>query len=107
MNALTVGSLILLWILVVTAIAAYIESQSSPAFTTGISGCEDSDNATVCNDIKQSQFIQAISDTAFSGISGAPNWFNDLYVSIGIFLLILAIMLIVSYFVGLIFGGSA
>lgn len=105
MNALTVGSLIILYLLMATALAAYIQNQTVPDFAMS-SGCTTSDNTTTCRDVSETSFFNDVVDVSVSGIDGAPDYFNGFWVGIHAFLLLLAIMLIVSFFIGLFFGGA-
>lgn len=105
MNALGIGGLIILYLLLANAVAAYVETQAAPANV--VPGCEQGQNFTACNDVGTADFVDAVLDVSVTGINGAPDDFNGFWLFINLFLLILATLLIVSYFVGLPFGGSA
>ena len=108
MNALTTGALIILYIVMSQSIAAYIVSQTEP--DTGVAGCETitlhANNTTTCSGSGPS-FINYVLDVSISGIDGAPSWFNALWVIFHAILLVLALTLIVAYFIGLFFGDAA
>lgn len=106
MNALEVGGLIILYFITSQGIAGFIEDQTTPDFDLG-SGCTTADNSTTCQSISEGNFIDAVFDVTTSGFTDAPDWFNGIWVGIHAFLLTIAVILIVSYFVGLFFGGSS
>ena len=106
MNALTTGGLIILYLLLVNAFAAYIQEETVPSFAEQV--CSNGgENTTVCRDSSETSFVSTVLDVSVSGIDGAPVWFNGFWVGINAFLLVLAIILIVSFFIGLFFGGAA
>lgn len=108
MNALTIGGLIILYLVASQAIAGFIENETSPTFLVG--DCEElevQDNQTECQSIDGPSFIETVQDVSVSGFNDAPQWFNLIWVSIHAFLLTLAVGLILAFFVGLAFGGSA
>lgn len=106
MNALTTGALIILYLLISQSIAAYVESQTDPDFNFD-DGCGVTDNSTTCQDVSEDTFLDAVLSVTVNGFNGAWEWFNLLWVAVNVFLLSLAIILIVSYFIGLVFGGAS
>lgn len=106
MNALTTGGIIILYLLVSQSAVAYVIDQTTPDFGLEGSGCSIQDNATVCRDISEATFVEKVLSVSVEGIPGAPEDFNAFWVSIHVFLLVLAVILIVSFFIGLFFGGA-
>lgn len=105
MNAFTTGVLLLLYFLLSQSVTAYIISETTPDFATD-SGCTTEYNTTVCRDANEASFVEKVLEVSVSGIPGAGDVFNGFWVGIHAILLSLAIGLIVSFFVGLFFGGS-
>lgn len=107
MNAFTTGALIILYLVLSQGIAGFIVSQTEPDFEVGECHVNLVNNETVCESVAGPTFIEAVQDVAVSGINGAPSWFNAFWVLFHAFLLVMALILIVAYFVGLIFGGAS
>ncbi len=105
MNALTTGGLIILYFLLSQSVAAFIVSETTPDFAS-TTGCSVSDNVTTCRDVSEASFLETVLEVSTGGIDEAPDWFNGFWVGIHAFLLALAIILIVSFFIGLFFGGA-
>lgn len=106
MNALTIGALIFLYLLVSNATTAFIVAETTPSFATN-DDCTTDQNATVCRGVSETSFVEAILDVSVGEIDGAPDWFNGLWLGVNIFLLTMAIILIVGWFVGVFFGGAS
>lgn len=104
MNALNIGLLIILFLFLSNITAAYVVSQTTPIPT--IPSCDSGDNITTCNDIGEAGIFSTFATVSVSGIPGAPTQFNQVWVFINVFLLILAILLMATFFIGLPFGGS-
>lgn len=108
MNAITLGGFIILYLVVSQAVAAFIVTETNPTILVG--DCEEvdlqGDNQTTCQSIDGPTFIETVQDVSVSGFDGAPTWFNNLWVGIHGILLSIAVILIVSFFIGLFFGGS-
>ena len=106
MNALTTGGLIILYLLLVNSIAAVIVSGTNPDFVVA-EGCESTHNTTECREISEASFVESVLGVSVQGITENQDIVNGLWVGVNVFLLTLAIILIVSYFIGLVFGGAS
>lgn len=104
MNALTTGILILLYLVVTNGIAVFIETDVSPG--TFVTGCNVNDNITTCEEFQKTTLLQQIFNVTAGNLTGAPDWVQGFWLLINVTLLTLAVGLIVSFFIGLIFGGA-
>lgn len=109
MNAFTTGALIILYLLLSNAMAAYIESQTVPDENTG--ECDNinlsGQNTTECQASSGPTFTERVLSVSVTGVNGAPDWFNGFWLVLNVFLLSVAVILIIAYFVGLFFGGAS
>jgi hypothetical protein len=107
-NALTLGGILLLYLLLVQSITAFIVTETTPAFELG--DCENivlnNNNTTVCSNPDGPSFVESVIEVSVSGIEGAPEWFNGFWLGIHAFILALGVGLIIAFFVGLFFGGA-
>lgn len=107
MNALTTGALIFLSIILSESIAAFVQFQTAPDFTVGECHINVTNNETVCETESGPTFVDSLLDVTVSGLNGAPDWVNGLWIGIHGFALVLAAALVVGWIVGLIFGGAS
>lgn len=108
MNALTLSALLFLYFGLSQSITAFIVTETTSEFELG--DCQtviiNNNQTTECSNPGGPSYIESIADITVSGIDGAPGWFNDLWVGVHVSVLILALLSAITYFVGLLFGGS-
>lgn len=105
MNSLTTGILLLLYLVLSNGIAVFIEQETSPP--EFITGCNVNDNLTTCDEFHKTSLLEDIFEVSVGNLSQAPDWVQDFWLLINVTLLTLAIALIVSFFIGLVFGGAS
>lgn len=96
------GALIVLFVILANVIGAYVNTQVIEPFT--VPGCQ-SQNASECQDVGQESFAESVSQTTVNGIEGAPDFVNDLWLLISVFMLIVGIFMVILGIIGLVFGG--
>jgi hypothetical protein len=101
---LAAGIPMVLLVLIVTALVAFIETDSAPDGSDV--GCTYQGNSTTCEGGDVSDYMETFFDVSVTGLDGAPAWFNGFYVIIMAGVLVGGFALIISGMAGSIFGGG-
>jgi len=91
------GVMLILAFLLMNTFAALIVSGS--ASTTTAPGCTTSNNFTTCQNVSKTTFLSALFAVTVTGVSGAPDVFNIIYVILSGTLLVAGVLLVVISFV--------
>lgn len=97
--------LILLYLVLSNGIAVFIETETAP--DVFVEGCNVGDNITSCEEFQETTLLESIFAVSVGNLSGAPVWMQDFWLLINVTLLTLAVALIVSFFIGVLFGGAS
>lgn len=103
MGNLATGSVMVLFVVIITSLVAFFVNDSTPGGTTV--GCNTEGNSTTCEGGSPQSFLNTFFDVAVSGFSGVAI-VDGLYVLIMAGILVIGLALIVAGIIGVPFGGG-
>ncbi len=109
MNSFMLGSLFILYFVVAQASAAFIEFETTPQSSIGSCSNVDVNTNTSrveCTSVDGPTYLQTVLNVVATGLTDAPVWFNAFWVLIHAFILVAGVILISTFFIGVITGGA-